>query len=543
MAGVINRPVAAEGIIAFQDRESPETFEYFPSSAQAVLGETLESFHCKYYGIGAQPHWVQAGPGKYLDLAGGVVDGKARFDATAAQLDALRAEIQKSYGVDDPLLVPARLKDVKATPIFASGIAKLGGNSAYAFPTAVAVGESFNFNIDSGNSLFPQMIASLSQNSSMASAPTVAMNLTGKLELFGEKFTARIRADLKQVWEYVRDQAAVGAKLGWFNFGSDFDRIAQNLQKENIIQVEYIEGRADSEFGLQLLESTRKVFEAINAQITTGEGMFRFEPNPDPQVPKDPKESWFASLAPWSVSVNLSFIRNAFKQSITFDEVVTFQGIFTIEVHSSMNLGMICSPQTANLFHDLTLGENGCITREKIQQLQQRISGELIAKEQKIAEYEKALLEGKIDLKTYETLVAMLNERMLTESHPEDRRTAADLVREVEEYAMRRHGVDLAALRAAVGMPVQAAAGDEFEQAFVMDGPGHDRVVVRNARARLDRERGVLVITVGDRTTVEHAPRVGERYIVGSEDGRRFPDSRCQAANAREGTFEFAIAR
>jgi hypothetical protein len=76
MAGVINRAVAAKGVIAFQDRQVPDQFVYFPGSGQAVLGDTLESFDCKYYGIGPKAQWVQAGPGKYLDLAGGVVTAR-----------------------------------------------------------------------------------------------------------------------------------------------------------------------------------------------------------------------------------------------------------------------------------------------------------------------------------------------------------------------------------------------------------------------------------------------------------------------------------
>lgn len=435
MAGVINRAVAAKGVIAFQDRTNPEQFIYFPGSGQAVLGDTLESFDCRYYGIGPKPQWVKAGEtGKYLDLAGGVVAGKARFDATEEQKAALRTEIGRIYEIDDPELVPAMLKNTSAKPVFAQGVADLGGNSKYAFPDTVQVGSSFNFSIDSGNSLFPQLIAGLNQGTSVIS-PTIGMNIKGSLEVYGEPFEARLRADLKQVWEYVRDQVNVAAKLGWFNFTNQYDRIAQSLQKDNIIQMEFVQGRADSEFGLQLLEATRKVFEAINAQITAGEGMFRFEPNPDPQEPKDPEKSWFADLAPWSVGVNLSFIRNSFKQSIVYDQTVRFQGIYTIPVTSSINLGVVCGAATKDMFFDVTETANGCITPEKSKQMQARIGKEVAAKEAKIDEYEDSLLKGRIDLKTFETLVAMLNTRMLTEQHPSDTRSVEDIVAEVEKYA------------------------------------------------------------------------------------------------------------
>jgi hypothetical protein len=437
MAGVINRPVAAKGIIAFQDRENPAKFEYFPSSGQAVLGDTLESFNCSYYGIGGTPQWVQAGPLKYLDLAGGVVAGKVRFDASEDQLKAIADEISRIYEIDEPELVPVILQETKAQPVFAQGVAGLGGSSKYSFPEQVNVGSSFNFNIDSGNSLFPQLIAGLNKNADEQSAPTIGMNISGKLQLYGEPFEARLRADLKQVWEYVRDKVDVGAQLGWFNFSSQFDKIAQDLQKESIIQMEFIQGRADSTFGLQLLESTKVVFEAINAKITAGEGMFRFEPNPTPQEPKDPEKSWFASLAPWSVGLNMSFVRQSFKQSITFDQTVKFQGIFTIPVTSSFNLGVVCSPSTQNMFHDVTTGKNGCITPEKTKALQQRISKEVVAKNIRIEEYTQRLLDGKITLQVFETLVAMLNTIMLTEQGPKDTRSVEDIMRKVEDQAFR----------------------------------------------------------------------------------------------------------
>ena len=441
MAGVINRVVGASGVIAFQDRENPEKFEYFPSSVQSVLGDTMESFYCQYYGVGGKPQWVQAGNNNYLNLAGGIVQGKMRFDATKEQLEALRKEISRIYQIDEAVLVPVILSDTKAQPVFAQGASGLGGNSEYAFPTGVSVGESFNFNIDSGNSLFAQLIASRTAASDNAPvAPTIGMNVRGKLQLYGEPFKAHLKADLKQVWEYTRDQVDVGAKIGWFNFSSKFDQIAQDLQKNNIIEMDFVEGRADSEFGLQLLESTKVVFEAINNQITSGEGMFRFEPNPDPQEPNDPGKSWFADLAPWSVGINMSFIRNSFEQSIQFEQTVEFTGIKTIEVSSSMNLGVLCGSKTQDMFMDVTLNENGCITTQKADELERRITKEVAAKEAKIEQYERDLIEGRIDLPKYEALIAMLNNRMLTESHNQDPRSAEDMIREVEDYVFNHFG-------------------------------------------------------------------------------------------------------
>jgi hypothetical protein len=505
MAGVINRPVAAKGIIAFQDRQNPDLFEYFPSSGQAVLGDTLESFACSYYGIGKEPQWVQAGNNTYLNLAGGIVSGKLRFDATKDQLDALKQEIAKIYKIDEPQLSPAIITEASATPVFAQGVANLGGNSKYAFPQTVTVGGSFNFNIDSGNSLFAQLIAGLNNNTDEVSAPTVGINVAGKMQVYGEPFEARLRADLKQVWEYVRDKVDVNAKLGWFNLSSQFDNIAQSLQKENIIQMEFVQGRADSTFGLQLLESTKKVFEAINTQITSGEGMFRFEPNPTPAEPKDPENSWFASLAPWSVGLNMSFIRNSFKQSIVYDQTVKFQGLYTLPVTSSFNLGVICSSSTKAMFRDLTTGEIGCITPEKLAGLQKRIRTEVAAKEQKIEEYEQKLLNGQITLATYEALVAVLNTRMLTEKPPGDTRSEADIIREVESYVFGRvHG--RRAISVSVAMPMVwrgFPVGDK-----IGDGPGMTKSV--EFRNQTDA-KGQYGLKIGSGSQTNYELRAGEK--------------------------------
>lgn len=437
MAGVINRPVAAAGLIAFQEKENPLQFIYFPSSVQAVIGETIEDFKCQYYGIGEKPQWIQTGSSKFINAAGGTVSGKCKFDATNAQKEALKEEIAKVFEIEDPQLVPAILKDTKAVPVFAKGVADLGGNSKYTFPEGISVGGSFNFNIDSGNSLFAQIIARQDTGQD-TTTPEIGMNISGKLELYGEPFEARIEADLSQVWAYTRDQVNVEANFGWFELGSQFDNIAQDLVKNNIIKITFKQGRADSEFGLQLLESTKKVFEAINAQITSGEGMFRFMPNPDPQVPKDPEKSWMSSLAPFTVGLNMSFVRNSFSQSIKFDQTVSFTGIYTINVHSSMNMGVICNTATQGLFFDLTNNENSCITTKKVDALQKRILKEVIAKETQIQKYMDKLENGIITLATYEALVAQLNTRMLSELHPDSNETAESIIAGIEAYVLRR---------------------------------------------------------------------------------------------------------
>ena len=85
-----------------------------------------------------------------------------------------------------------------------------------------------------------------------------------------------------------------------------------------------------------------------------------------------------------------------------------------------------------DMFFDVTTNENGCINEQKMSQLQERISTEVAAKEKQLDEWIERLMEGKIDLQTYEFLSAQLNDRMLTENHSSDTRTAKEIVQEVE---------------------------------------------------------------------------------------------------------------
>ncbi len=439
MAGKLNKSVAADGVIAYQDHTDPKKFHYMPARIDAVLGQTLRDFQCKYYGIGSKPNWVHTTGSNWLDVSGGVLNGQAVPDITETQKKAILQEIVKVYQIDDPYLVPLTLYDAKVAPVFAKSVQEIGGNGSVNFPSEIQFGNSFNFNISSGNSLFSQLVASQTIGDH-STGSDIGINISGKLNLYGDPWTARIRADLSQVWSYVRDQVEGGLSLGWFNFGVGYDSIAQDLQKKNIIQIEYIEGSGSEEFGRSLLDATRKVFEAINAQITTGEGMFKFEPNPNPQQPIDPKNSWGASLLPWSVSLNMSFTRNSFKQSIIFDETVSLKGFVKIPVNTSMNLAVLCAPQTCGLFYDATLDKNECITPEKLQAFFNRAAQELKLKNEKLEEYEQSLINGKITFESYEKLVALMNDRTFSEKtsdgklHISQEEAIANFEEEVRKY-------------------------------------------------------------------------------------------------------------
>lgn len=413
MTGRLSKSVAADGVIAYQDREDPRKFHYMPARIDAVLGETIQQFDVQYYGIGGKANWVKAGD-EWLDISGGVVTGQFTPDITAIQREAILKEIVEAYKVEDPFLTPLLLHDSQVTPVFAKSVQEIGGGGSTDWSETFQYGSSLNFSIDSGNSLFPQLLARSTPGEQTVGSD-IGINFSGKTQLYGEPWKAKITADLSQVWSYVRDQVDSGVSVGWFNLGTAYDQIAQELVKENIIQIEYIEGTGGEEFGRQLLESTKIVFEAINNQIVAGEGMFRFEPNPDPQDPPKHEGSWGASLLPFQVNVNMSFARNSFKQSISFEQEVSFEGLIEIDVNSSMNLAVLCGSQTSHLYYDATLGVYECISTTKINAFFERANKEIAAKNEEIEELWNLFLKGQLTFTEYQESVAMLNNRVLTE--------------------------------------------------------------------------------------------------------------------------------
>jgi hypothetical protein len=202
--------------------------------------------------------------------------------------------------------------------------------------------------------------------------------------------------------------------VGWFNIGVDIDKITQELITKGIVRIKYIQGGGGSEFGWQMLNSTKTLFEAINKQVTAGEGLFKFEPNPTPQEPAK-GDKWGGGLLPFTTSVNVSYNSEFFKQSVTFDETVTFEGMMPVRLNSAMNLALPCSPTTEKSFYDLQKMEQGCVTKSKNDGLQRRIVREQEAKRRKIEEYLGNVESGKWTPAQFSAMLALLNTMTLTE--------------------------------------------------------------------------------------------------------------------------------
>jgi hypothetical protein len=418
MGAVLNRAVAANGVIAYQDHEQTSLFHYLPARIDARLRETLIEYSVSYFGINKRPYMVQKnGERDGESLVGGVLRGTAVPDITADQRDAINTAINDHFSIPNCRLVPLEVRNTTVQPVFANAYASMGTGSAATFPATVKFGSSFAYTISTGNSLFAQMVASQRAGDEVGGNSQVGANFTGFVDFYGDPWTATIRCDLSEVWKYTRTQVDAGLSLGWVNLGTDLDKISRALVNEGIVSIKYREGSGGEEFGRQLLETTKTLFEEINKQVTAGEGLFRFEPNPEPQAPPENENSLMASLLPWQAAANLSFGSDTFDQEIRFEQTVSFTGKIEVPVSCSMALALPCSPSTEQFFFDIQENKTGCITPQKSQGLQKRLTDETAAKNDEIKSLYEQLRRREITAKEYADFKAVLNDFTLTE-HP-----------------------------------------------------------------------------------------------------------------------------
>lgn len=413
MTGRLNRPAAADGVIAYQDDTDPNLFHYFPSRIDSVLGETLKTFKVDYWGVNQKPYWVDLGNGVYQSSVGGNLSGSAVPDITKAQRASITKTIEEAYAVKKPNLVPLTLTETTVQPIFAQHVVNMGAGGSVTFPDKVTIGGALGYQVGSGNSLFASLVGAQRENPS--ASPDFAVNIYAQTKLYADPWRAEIRADLNRVWDYTRSKVNVGLNVGWFDLGVNVDEITQGLINEGIVTITYKEGNGGSEFGYQMLNTTKVLFEAINKQVVSGEGMFRFEPNPTPQQPKE-NDKWGAGLLPFTMSVNVGYNREHFKQTITFHETISFQGLLSVPLTSSMALAVPCGPDTQSSFFDVQTLRSECVTTAKSKGLQERISKEAAAKRERINLYWSYVESGRWTPKEYSEMLQLLNQITLTEN-------------------------------------------------------------------------------------------------------------------------------
>lgn len=438
MGAILNKCVSADGVIAYQDHEHTKTFHCLPTRIDAIGHETLLNFEVKYYGINKKPYMIDMGSGHSENAVGGTLSGRANPSYTEEQKSNIINAIEQAYGISEPNLVPLEIYDVNVQPVFAKNIVEKGTGSNTNFPKALKFGSTFNYSISSGNSLFAEMAGSKRIESEEKESSDFGINITGFSDFYGDPWKAKISADLSKVWEFVRTEVDANLQLGWLDLGTKITDISQKMLDKSIVKIEYIEGSGGDEFGRQLLESTKTLFEAINNQVTLGEGFFKFAPNPEPLPPNPKDDSWGASLLPWTASVNIGYENQMFQQEIKFEQEVSFTGKLAIATATSMNLALQCGRNTKEFFFDLQEKEAGCISKQKTDALQKRLLNEAKAKNTELKDLMRDYRSGKITFETYTNLKAILNEICLTDDDGKVINSATDKFKGLKESSQKK---------------------------------------------------------------------------------------------------------
>jgi len=443
MVAKINAGVSVKGAIAYQDDADPNQFHYFPSAPRLTLEDQLEAFSVTYWGIGARPYYSQNPDTEEISSqVGAILSGQVIFDVANAQKRDLEIKIEEIYGIANPKLIPFMLLNTEVVPVFASQVLGIESDGQATFPTVVQTGSSVAYSVGNGSGKFAQLFANVvaKGGSEGIANPDFALSIYGDIELAADPWVVEIEADLSQVWEFTRAKFDAEAKIGWFSLTTSFEDVMQEMQKQDIVKIKYIEGSPDlKDPGNQLFEQGKLLFEAINAQVTAGDGLFKLEPNP---VPPEPPPGG-GSVLPWGVTINASYQRSHFKQEISLKRRLEYSGRVLRTMPSSIVLAISCGPTTEKHFFDLMDMENPCITQTKIDAMNDRLDVERKAQNKVVEAASGDLDNGKIDNPTYDRVMDYLQNNSLTED-VEQEATATGLMsgpgqRRPAQYRVFKH--------------------------------------------------------------------------------------------------------
>jgi hypothetical protein len=177
------------------------------------------------------------------------------------------------------------LRNTEIVPVFASQVLGIGSDGEATFPTIAQVGSSVSYSVGNGSGRFAQLFANVvaKGGGEGIANPDFSLIIYGEIEMVADPWVVEIEADLSAVWDYSRAKFGAEARIGWFNFTTELEDVMQELQKDEKLSIKYIEGSPDlKDPGNQLFEQGKVLFEAINAQISAGDGLFKLEPNPTP---------------------------------------------------------------------------------------------------------------------------------------------------------------------------------------------------------------------------------------------------------------------
>lgn len=414
MSAKFNNGTRVAGVVAYQDSNDPTQFYYLPQTVYSSLGENLSEFAVTYWGI--SDSFYDRIDGKYQSISGAVLGGKAKIDITADQQKQIEKRIKQDFKIPNPKLLPLYLSNVKVQPTFAENVMGVGAGGDAKFPDTLTLGSDFTFVVAAANNRFASLVAARNRNDGMVVNPQFGINITGEAEFRGEPWTAQIECDLSQVWSYVRTYVKASASWGWFKLGSaEYENIVRDLYKKQIIKSNYTEGSIYTEqYGRQMFEEAKKIFEMINTNAINGTGFFRFEPIKDPQNTFLEATSMFGLFGGFSVSVNLSYTRSVFNQSIVYKNTFEYSGNFKAKMVIGMNLAVFCNNSTYSHFIDLNNSSEPCITDAKLKLLNERIRRE---ESQKDPLYQKLQnSSGKISLSEYSRILSEIDNLNSTEN-------------------------------------------------------------------------------------------------------------------------------
>jgi hypothetical protein len=392
-APVFSKGTAISGVVIYRDSNTATQFWYIPAQVPLILGESLQDFKVTYWGIGKK-YLFQYPDGSFHSVMGAVLSGRAAFDISKAQRDDAVKAIQSTFGVQSPQLLPIPLTNVTVQPVVATNALNLNAGDTV-FPAAVAFGSTFSYQVGTGNQLFAEFVATQTTGTTIVSNPHFAVNVEGDAEFVGDPWEANCKIDLNEYWHKAITSVNVSVSWGWFHLGSaDYASVVQTLTKSLANDCSFVEGSLDTEkYGRQVFEMVKKIMEDLNAKAASGEGFFKFEPNPEPPATGGGGGgSWW----PWSVSINASYSSATSIQDATVNEDFKYTGRFKQRVPASMVLAVDCNAATADRFVELEDPAEPCITPEKADRFNTRMQAEADAKGALIKELRSRYEAGEI---------------------------------------------------------------------------------------------------------------------------------------------------
>lgn len=410
------RGTAIAGVIAYQDHEDESQFHYLPGRTDALLGERITNFTVTHFGIG-ESYFVQSSTGEISSRVGAIVSGTINFDISDDQRQQITAAIKSEFGVENPKLLPLALRNVKVESTALDKTLSFEEGLEQNLPSTLQLGTDQNFSIGTLNSGFGHIAAGQQTGGDITPNSHFGINVAADVEFVGDPWTAEIKCDLQKVWEQVRTKVSASVSAGWFRLGSaSYSKVHQELEESGACDFNMIEGSLDTEeYGRQVMDMTKKIFEEINRAATDGTGFFKFDTNYPQADPINTGGGGSRGLFGFSVSVSGGYSSAYFKQSKIWETTISYTGRFEAPVAMGTVLAVKCSTETKQLFTDLNDAQNGCVDQAKADALKARLKREGAAKAQKYFELEEKLALGQINNEQYDKLKALYDRISLTE--------------------------------------------------------------------------------------------------------------------------------